>query len=1074
MHLNEKRQFIIENYHKQKTFSSFLPGIAGEMGVPIWAFYVNRGQGIASFGIKNKDHAIMEFNPANKSYQLTSTKGFRTFIKFIESDYIYEPFKKSSAKIKNEMIIEPHSLKLKEINHELNLEILITYFTLPGESFGSLVRKVNIKNLSDNNLKLEILDGLPEIIPEGLSNQALKEVSQTMSSWCRVDNIKEKMPFFRISATAEDKPEVQKINAGHFFLSYSSDNGENQILQPLVDPEVIFEKNKSFLKPVNFKRKVLADYQGKQLLENRYPSAMSSTIKEFSGRDEIVINSFYGHTSSRKRLKSIKKKILKTGYVNSKEKENKKLHDYYLDHIFTVSNYPQFDQYCRQTFLDNLLRGGFPTEIGNTTYHLFSRKHGDLERDYNFFQLEANYFSQGNGNYRDVNQNRRSDNLFNPRVQESNIKLFANLIQIDGFNPLLIKGQSFSLKEKDRKDLMKLVINKKALVDDRLKTQFTPGDLGLFITDNEIKLSVSLKKFINKIIKKAESKINAEHGEGFWIDHWTYLLDLIENYLAVYPEKIYELLLNDNSYTYYDNYVRVNPRNKKYVLTDSGPRQLNAVTIDQNKKDEIKNREYEANKLRENNGKGKIFKTNLLNKLITIITNKLSSLDPKGLGIEMEANKPGWYDALNGLPGIFGSSTPEVMELYRLVDYLLEKINIIKPDLELPVEIYDFIKDLKQELLIWQERKDDFSYWNKATNLKEEYRAKVFKGISGQKEKIKYNDLRSFLNLSKKKLKFAIDKSYNQKRGLYNTYYYYLPEEYEKTGEFSEEGNQYIKVKKFKKYTLPPFLEGQVRVMKTMDNKEKVLNLHQNVCKSELYDKKLKMFRLNGELSDMPDDIGRARAFSSGWLENGSIWLHMEYKYLLELLKNNLNQEFYKIMKDVLIPFQESERYGRSILENSSFIMSSLNSDVKNHGRGYIARLSGSTAEFLHIWSLITIGPKPFIYENDELSFKPNPKLHKSMFTEKSKELNIQLSKKKKINLEIPQNSFAFRLMGQTIAVYNNPKNKNTFGKNKAEIKSFELLFNDKNITVNGNKIKEEYAKKLRNGDIDYLYINLK
>jgi hypothetical protein len=43
------------------------------------------------------------------------------------------------------------------------------------------------------------------------------------------------------------------------------------------------------------------------------------------------------------------------------------------------------------------------------------------------------------------------------------------------------------------------------------------------------------------------------------------------------------------------------------------------------------------------------------------------------MGIEMEAGRPGWYDALNGLPGLFGSSMPETYELLRLVNFLLEK-----------------------------------------------------------------------------------------------------------------------------------------------------------------------------------------------------------------------------------------------------------------------------------------------------------------------------------------------------------------------------------------------------------------
>ena len=31
---------------------------------------------------------------------------------------------------------------------------------------------------------------------------------------------------------------------------------------------------------------------------------------------------------------------------------------------------------------------------------------------------------------------------------------------------------------------------------------------------------------------------------------------------------------------------------------------------------------------------------------------KFSTLDPYGMGVEMEGGKPGWNDAMNGLPGI--------------------------------------------------------------------------------------------------------------------------------------------------------------------------------------------------------------------------------------------------------------------------------------------------------------------------------------------------------------------------------------------------------------------------------------
>ena len=76
-------------------------------------------------------------------------------------------------------------------------------------------------------------------------------------------------------------------------------------------------------------------------------------------------------------------------------------------------------------------------------------------------------------------------------------------------------------------------------------------------------------------------------------------------------------------------------------------------------------------KVRAQTGRGDVVLTTLLGKILTLVANKLATLDPFGVGIEMEADRPGWCDALNGLPGIFGSSVNETIELKRLVEFTL-------------------------------------------------------------------------------------------------------------------------------------------------------------------------------------------------------------------------------------------------------------------------------------------------------------------------------------------------------------------------------------------------------------------
>ena len=73
--------------------------------------------------------------------------------------------------------------------------------------------------------------------------------------------------------------------------------------------------------------------------------------------------------------------------------------------------------------------------------------------------------------------------------------------------------------------------------------------------------------------------------------------------------------------------------------------------------------------------------------------------------------------------------------------------------------------------------------------------------------------------------------------------------------------------------------------------------------------------------------------------------------------------------------------YGRSTLENSSFIASSLNPNPRVRGQGFVARLSGSTAEMLSIWNIMMFGESVFQY-TDELVFSPRPILHADFFHE--------------------------------------------------------------------------------------------
>ena len=202
----ENNTFMIENYDRMAPFSSFLPGVAGVKGIPLWLFYTNRGQGVTSFGVHNKDNAIMEFNPANTAYENTSTKGFRTFLKV--NGTVYEPFAGYGSESSRTFFIKENAFWIEDVNQATGIKTCVKYFLMPQETYGALVRKVTITNESGSDLNLEVLDGIAKLIPYGIKNSGYKEMSNLLRSWTDLLNLDKGIPIFTMRASSEDKAEA--------------------------------------------------------------------------------------------------------------------------------------------------------------------------------------------------------------------------------------------------------------------------------------------------------------------------------------------------------------------------------------------------------------------------------------------------------------------------------------------------------------------------------------------------------------------------------------------------------------------------------------------------------------------------------------------------------------------------------------------------------------------------------------------------------------------------------------------------------------------------------------------------
>jgi len=1080
--LGQDNEFIIENYNHSKPFSSFLPGIAGLDGIPMWTFYVNRNQAVCSFGIEGKDRSMMEYFPANFAYQLVGSQGFRTFIKIASKGgyVLYEPFRtyeKEEPYIPVQtMAINPYSVTLKEEHKKYGLSVEIKYCNVVGKPFPGLIRRLEIRNTSGKALKYELIDGMPQVIPFGMDDYSLKRMKYLVKSFSFVENLESRIPYFHIKTTHEDGPEVAMVRRGHYYACFKPKGKGMELIRPMVDASQVFGSRKDFVFPQEFnvRKKFSYDRKG-ELTSGEFACAMCYDAGTLGKGGSLKLTSVAGTVDSLSDVSKVRAAVT-ADFMEEQLAKNKALIESLMARSLVISEDRRFDRYSSQNFLDNVLRGGLPipvTEDRSKIFYVYSRKHGDLERDYNQFYTSPTEYSQGDSNYRDVNQNRRNDLFFNPDVGMANVVNYIGLIQLDGFNPHGVGGITYKYKG-GAEDLQRIFGPR---ADDAaaffVTEGFAPGDLFKFMESNSLKASMPKEKLLSRVLEKSETIQNSQHIEGYWSDHTFYNLDLIESFLAIYPDRRKDLFFGRKIFAFHDSAYVVMPRDEKYVVWDGKPVQLGSVRPDEEKKKMIADRRFDKTLVRKTGGKGDIYRTDLMTKLFILAVNKINSIGPDGCGIELETDKPNWYDALNGLPGMFGSSSNETFELKRLISVITD--NLDGATLEIPEEVADVVRDSKDTLSGFAEgRIDDFAAWDRLTSLKEEFRKRTKLGIIGRLVPMAPEEVSRYLNLAAKRVQAAINKSFDQKSGLFSGYFMNTPVEYDQitytgadgreTQKLNYKGLPCIKVTKFESKPLPLFLEAQVHALRAEKDPALAAKLHRNLMKSALVDKKLKMFFVNASLAGQPYEIGRTKTFNPGWLENQSIWLHMEYKYMLELLKAGLYGDFFANMKNVLVPFLKPEVYGRSVFENSSFIASSAHPDKKVHGQGFYARLSGSTAEFVHMWLIMMTGGRPFGLDKDgKLSFSLCPALPKGMFLKKDRKTSYYLPDGALVEETVKKGTIKFMLLGSIPVTYHNPKMKDIFGdaEEKARV-TYEVTTDDGKTGIFAGKVPEPYSAMIR------------
>lgn len=126
--------------------------------------------------------------------------------------------------------------------------------------------------------------------------------------------------------------------------------------------------------------------------------------------ESMTISTFFGAADNILDVPVYSRRLMQEGFVTYKLTRTREIIRQITASVSTRTSHQLFDAHVQQMFLDNSLRGGVPLVLGDQddndnvltvdedptlkVFHVFSRIHGDLERDYNDFMLSPTFFSE--------------------------------------------------------------------------------------------------------------------------------------------------------------------------------------------------------------------------------------------------------------------------------------------------------------------------------------------------------------------------------------------------------------------------------------------------------------------------------------------------------------------------------------------------------------------------------------------------------------------------------------------------------------------------------------------------------
>lgn len=733
-----------------------------------WMFISSNGS--LSAGRKDRNNALFPYYTVDKIHDYNDITGSKTVV-LLEKDektFLWEPFSKNLNqiyKIERNLYKSIYGNKLifEEINKDLGLAFQYSWNN--SEKFG-FVRKAALSNQLNQTVKLEILDGIRNILPCGLDYNFQNEYSNLLDAYKKGELLADSgLGLFMLSSIPVDRAEPSEslnattvwsngLNGKKILLSDKQLSGfkkglnvETEVdirasrgayllnaeleLNPNACEEwmIVAEVNQDSVEVANLNEFIKTEKNIDDSINEDIAKGTLNLIQIVADADGVQIGNddlSYARHFSNTLFNVMRGGIFSNNYAIDREdfklfvqQTNKLVAETCNEWIAQLPaefTYMELIKLAEETENSDLIR--ICTEYLPLT---FSRRHGDPSRPWNQFSIETknedaspklNY----QGNWRDIFQNWEALALSYPEFLEGMISKFVNASTPDGYNPYRITREGIDWECPD------------------------PNDPWAYI--------------------------------GYWGDHQIiYLQKFLELSNHYHPGKLDEMLTKENFV-----YANVPYRIKPYG--DIVKNSQDTIDFDFDLNDKIKElaAEIGADGRMLRKGEEGLYQVNFTEKILVTLLAKLSNFIPEA-GIWLNTQRPEWNDANNALVGN-GVSMVTLYYLRRFLKFWSEKFSTLSiEEISISEEVntlLDRIFDLfKYNVSLLETGFSDEDRRRFADILGEagsNYRNRIYaNSFSGLKKTVKVKDLQEFADLALKYMDQSI-KANKRADGLYHAY----------------------------------------------------------------------------------------------------------------------------------------------------------------------------------------------------------------------------------------------------------------------------------------------------------------